>query len=118
MKMPIIRDAFEFMNIGEGYVLKSDEAEIIESNVLKLKKGEQSSLGLHNDEEEVYVVLSGEGEVRIGDTVQKTKPGTVMYIPRDAEHISTGISEEEYIYLCVAVYLKKAPALQAGDGIK
>ncbi len=111
MKQPIFRDAFVFKDIGEGYVLKGDEAEIIESNVLTLKKGESSSLGNHDDEEELYIVLQGRGKVRIGNVTQETAPGMVMYIPRDTEHISTGISEEDYIYLCVAVYLKRAPAL-------
>ena len=108
MKKPIFRKINEWKDKDLGYVIYDEEAEIIAANVVTVKKGESTGTGSHHDEEEVYIVISGNGRVRIGDVVNETEPGTVMYIPRNAEHESIGLSDEDYVFLCVAVYFDRA----------
>lgn len=40
---------------------------------------------VHNDQEAVYVV-SGEGELRVGDNVVALTPGTAVYVPPGTAH--------------------------------
>ncbi|HBN86458.1 MAG TPA: hypothetical protein DDZ89_21785 [Clostridiales bacterium] len=109
MRNPIFRKISEWKDKGQGYMIYGDEAEIIESNVVTVKKGQSTGVGSHHNEEEVYVVISGRGRVRVGDVVNEVEAGTVIYIPRNAEHESTGLSDEDYVYLCVAIYFDKKP---------
>ena len=109
MRKPVFRKASEWKDKGQGYVIFGEEAEIIESNIVTVKKGESTSLGSHHNEEEVYVVLSGRGKVVVGDEENEVDAGTVIYIPRNAPHQSTCVSDEDYVFLCVAIYFDKTP---------
>lgn len=87
-----------------------EEAETLSSNYMRVKKGESTPLGCHDDEEEIYIVLAGRAKVKIGDIEGETYPGTVVYIPRNTPHISTCISDEDYEFICVANWPDKMPA--------
>jgi mannose-6-phosphate isomerase-like protein (cupin superfamily) len=109
MQKPIFRKINDWKDEGLGYVIFEKEAEIIESNVVKVKKGESTPIGAHHNEEEVYLVMSGRGKVMVGDMEEVVDPGTLIYIPRNASHQSTGLSDEDFTYLCVAIYLDRVP---------
>lgn len=109
MKKPIFRKISEWKDNGLGYVIFDDEAEIIATNVVTVKKGVTTEESSHHNEEEVYIVMSGKGRVRVGDVINEVEKGTVIYIPRNAIHQSTGLSEEDFIFVCVAIYFDRTP---------
>ncbi len=54
---------------------------------------------VHNDQEAVYVV-SGLGELRVGDAVVPLRPGTAVYVPPGTPHCGrrTGAEPVQVIY--------------------
>ncbi|HOJ10403.1 MAG TPA: cupin domain-containing protein [Clostridiales bacterium] len=112
MIKPIFRKVSECKDKGLGYIISGDEAEIIESNIVTVKKGVTTDESSHHNEEEVYIILSGKGRVKVGDIEKEVGRDTVIYIPRNAIHQSTGLSDEDFVFLCVAIYFDKTPKEQ------
>lgn len=50
-------------------------------------------LQVHDDQEAIYVV-SGVGEIRVGDTVVAIRPGSAIYIPPGTIHATRRTTEE------------------------
>jgi mannose-6-phosphate isomerase-like protein (cupin superfamily) len=95
---------------GEGVTfLEEHEAETISSNYVRLKTNQSTTVGNHDDEEEVYIIMGGRASLRLGDTVQEVGFGDVVYIPRDVEHQATCISVEDFEYICVANWPDRIP---------
>jgi mannose-6-phosphate isomerase-like protein (cupin superfamily) len=109
MKKPIFRRAADWKDKGLGYVVFDDEAEIIAANIVTVKKGETTEESSHHNEEEVYVVLQGKGRIKVGDVTEEVEKDMVIYIPRNAVHQSTGLSEEDLVFACVAIYFDRTP---------
>ena len=111
MKMPFIKKISDMDGYNDGYVLflTEDEAETISSNYWRIKKGESTELGFHDDEEELYIVLAGRAKVKLGETESEVERGNIIYIPRNTNHQSTCISEEDYEFICVANWPDKQP---------
>lgn len=77
---------------------------IFDSGVVTLELDKSAELHSTEDYEELIVVLSGMGEVRITDG--KTLPlkyGSVAFIPQHTEHLvhNTGTDNLRYIYVAV-----------------
>jgi quercetin dioxygenase-like cupin family protein len=106
-----VRHIDDFKNVGKGYLITKDEAEVIESNVVIVKKGEVTPVGRHADEEEYYFVYTGEGLVTLNGVEQRVKKGDFIFIPRNCEHFSKGLSDVDYTFLCIAIYLDRQPSL-------
>lgn len=51
---------------------------------------------IHDDQEAVYVV-SGEGELRVGDDVVPLRPGTAVYVPPGVAHGGRRTTEEAVV---------------------
>ena len=51
---------------------------------------------VHNDQEAVYVV-SGHGELRVGDRVVPLRPGTAVYVPPGTAHGGRRTTEEPVV---------------------
>jgi len=66
--------------------------------------GEFGEPQVHDDQEAVYVV-SGEGELRVGDEVISLRPGTAVYVPAGTPHGGrrTGAEPVQVIYAHGAV---------------
>lgn len=47
-----------------------------------------------HDEDEVYVVIKGKGQLRIGDRVAEAGPGSILYVHATAEHSFFEVQEE------------------------
>ena len=62
-------------------------------------KGFASPLHIHHDEDEFFVVLSGEVRVRHGDDVMEAVAGSWIYGPRDIAHAFRVDSEEARLLL-------------------
>lgn len=50
---------------------------------------------------EVYYILSGVGEMHIGDEVQRVEPGDAVYIPPNARQFIRNIGSESLVFLCI-----------------
>ncbi len=50
---------------------------------------------------EVYYILSGRGEMHIGDEVQSVEVGDMVYIPPHAQQYIRNIGFESLIFLCI-----------------
>jgi len=111
MIRPFVKHLSEVEGYAEGNAtyLAVDEAETISSNYIRIKKGEVTELGNHPDEEELYIVLGGRAKLRLGDKYYEVGKGNVIYIPRGVNHQSTGISDEDYEFICVANWPDKCP---------
>lgn len=84
----------------ERILLDLPETETIAIGYVALKPGEETDIGLHDDEEEAYVVLSGRARLMLGDAFCELEKGAVVYVPRNTPHRMTCISEVplEYLY--------------------
>lgn len=65
-------------------------------------KGFASPLHIHRDEDEFFVVLSGEVRVRHGETVIEAVTGSLVYGPRDVPHAFRVDSAEARLLLFFA----------------
>ncbi len=54
----------------------------------------------HVRTEEIYYILSGEGEMRIGDETQAVSPGDAIAIPSGKVHEITNTGDEVLSFLC------------------
>lgn len=88
----------------ERMLLDLPEAETIAIGYVALQPGESTDIGLHDDEEEGYVVLSGRARLMLGDSLHELEKGHVVYVPRNTPHRMTCISEEPLEYLYFANY--------------
>lgn len=84
----------------ERLLLHLQETETISIGYVALQPGESTQLGLHDNEEEGYVVLSGKALLMLGDSFIELEKGHVVYIPRNTPHRMTCISDTplEYLY--------------------
>ena len=56
------------------------------------KTFEPDNVQEHDDQEALFI-LSGEGEVQIGDQVHVAKPGTAFYVPPHTKHCARSIGD-------------------------
>ncbi|MEM0981819.1 MAG: cupin domain-containing protein [Cyanobacteria bacterium P01_H01_bin.58] len=50
---------------------------------------------------EVYFILSGEGEMHIGDDCQRVGEGDAIYIPPEARQFIRNIGPEPLVFICI-----------------
>lgn len=50
---------------------------------------------------EVYYILSGKGEMHIGDETQLVEPGDAVYIPPQARQFIANCGSEPLIFICI-----------------
>ncbi len=60
----------------------------------------------HKQTEEIYYILSGAGEMRVGETVREVKSGDAIFIPRLAVHTlkNTGTEPIKLLLVCGAAH--------------
>lgn len=86
----------------EKLLVNPEETETIALGYVSVDNGRSTSLGFHDDEEEVYVILKGKAKLTIGDEECEVGPGSVAYVPRNHKHQMTCISGEKLEYLYFA----------------
>ena len=66
----------------------------------------------HEDMEEVFYFLEGEGLMQIEEEEQAVRPGDRIIVPMQAMHVLKNTSERQMKFICfgVKVFLKQAPA--------
>ncbi|MBW1998299.1 MAG: cupin domain-containing protein [Deltaproteobacteria bacterium] len=69
--------------------------------IAKLEKGK--TLEAHVDPmEEIYFLLSGQGEMRVDDETRQVGPGDAIWIPAGSIHSLTNHGDEDCILLVIA----------------
>jgi mannose-6-phosphate isomerase-like protein (cupin superfamily) len=69
--------------------------------VAKLESGK--TIEAHVDPmEEIYFILSGEGDMSVGSDTQRVKPGDAIWIPAGSRHSLTNTGQGDCLVLVVA----------------
>ena len=84
----------------EQLLVKREETQGIGNGYVRLKEGARTPENTHPDEEEIYLILKGEGLVRIGDEEERVSGGDVLYVPAKTRHevICDSSAGLEYLY--------------------
>ena len=61
--------------------------------------GSEQAIHSHENREQVYVVVQGQGAMRVGDEVEKVGPGTAILVPPGTSHSIRNVGEETLIYV-------------------
>ncbi len=61
--------------------------------------GSEQAVHSHEGREQVYVIVQGQGAMRVGDEVQEVGPGTLIYVPPGTGHSIKNIGAERLIYV-------------------
>ena len=57
----------------------------------------------HHVQEQAYVVVGGQGRIKVGSDIADVKAGDLVYVPSNAEHAVENVGTERLIYVSVAV---------------
>jgi quercetin dioxygenase-like cupin family protein len=93
-------DSVLFKTLISGGLTRS---EALTAGVAKIPPGATLSEHRHR-QHEVYLVLAGEGSVRVGEGVRAVRAGSVVFVPGDTFHSceNTGASELRLAYVLAA----------------
>jgi mannose-6-phosphate isomerase-like protein (cupin superfamily) len=61
----------------------------------RLEPGQSGPKHIHENEVEVYIVLSGKGRVDIGDETVELVVGSILYVPPMVEHQTVNIGQSD-----------------------
>ena len=69
--------------------------------IAQLERGKR--IEAHRDPmEEIYFILSGEGEMQVDEEVRHVGPGDAIWVPTGSEHALTSSKETDCVILVVA----------------
>jgi mannose-6-phosphate isomerase-like protein (cupin superfamily) len=94
-------------------VMDRADATASESFISLMEPGESPPLHKHDDTEQVFFVLSGEGRLEIGEDAQDhgpIRPGDLVRIPPGTYHRVPCVGDEPLRYLVVDVFPGGRPA--------
>lgn len=100
--MKLVRRMEAALANEDGLVFFPEECETLAANYVRVFRGETTKADAHPDEEEIYVILSGEGTVWLDGQPCPVSQGDAVYIPRWMQHAVSGGGEDGLSYLCVA----------------
>lgn len=66
----------------------------------RVAPGETTSLHYHPRTEEIYYILAGQGEMRLGQETRQVRPGDAIAIPPGQIHQITNCGQETLKLLC------------------
>lgn len=101
-----IWDAADEKKTHEKILFDRDVTETVALGRITVKPGKSTQIGLHIDEEEVYVILNGKALLTVGNELQEVGPGDAVYVPRNTRHQMACISDENLEYLYFANWPK------------
>lgn len=70
-----------------------------QSKIIKINPLGILSLQEHKCREEYWVVINGNGEVTIGESVKRVEPGDFLYIPKGCKHRLQNVSDTESLMI-------------------
>jgi len=67
-----------------------------------IKKDSKTRENVHKDHEQAYIILEGEGIVKIGDEERRVSEGMIVYIPINVKHfLRCSERAEKVVYIFV-----------------
>lgn len=94
----------EIINLENGKVFLHDSLELTscEISINIVPKGFKVPFNhKHKQNEEVYIILKGEGIITVDDTPVNVKEGSVVKILPDASRTIENTSDREFEFICV-----------------
>jgi mannose-6-phosphate isomerase-like protein (cupin superfamily) len=76
-------------------------------NYAVIEPGREFQLHHHESMEEVFYILSGEGEVTVNEETRPISPGMAVVIPRNAVHLMKNVGTGPLEYLAFGAAQKK-----------
>lgn len=88
-----------------SYTVISDKPNVYKLKRLDVLPGKELSLQYHHKRSETWAVISGQGQLQIGDTIYSIGPDECYYIPRGALHQlrNTGTEDMSIIEIQIGV---------------
>ena len=95
-------DAWQYFDLGEIRKTLGDapvaykeflRVDALSCGVYRLAVGSQDMQSPH-DEDEVYYVLEGRAQLRLGDEIREVRPGTLLYVRATESHSFFEIEED------------------------
>lgn len=95
----LMYETAEYKWILPREVTKNRDSQIA---MARIKENSKVIEKAHNDREEIYIILEGEGVIKVGNEEKRINKGMIIYIPIDVIHIlrcSGGCKEIVYILI-------------------
>ena len=93
---------------SEDILVGPELTEACAAATVRMKRGFETEAHAHDTEEQLFIVLSGKGELVIEDENREISKGMTVYIPRRASHKIVATSEE-LVYIYVSVWPEGKP---------
>lgn len=77
-------------------------------NWAKIPVGKSFSSHLHEDMEEVFIVLTGKAEVVVGDETDKLEVGDAVVIPEKHNHVMKNVGNVDIEYIVIGITRNQA----------
>lgn len=61
----------------------------------RFKPGQTGPKHSHENEVEIYITISGHGEVMVGNAIIDMNPGTIVYVPPQIEHQTKNTGDKD-----------------------
>ncbi|MGI6736345.1 MAG: cupin domain-containing protein [Anaerovoracaceae bacterium] len=90
---------FEIFQRPWGFYKTTVLNDLYQSKVISVRPGASLSLQLHRRREEHWIIVSGTGLVRIGDSETEVTGGRYIFIPRGTKHRIRNTSQSETLVL-------------------
>ena len=82
---------------GTYEVLLDDEDCKVKKIVVK--PGQNPSYQMHYKRSEKWIIVSGQGKLRLDDTVKEVKPGDTIDVPVEAKHTIINDTDEDLVFI-------------------
>ena len=107
-----------FRCAGNDYLmlLPRDLTDCCEVVLEKVAVGRRTPPNAHATFNQIYIVLSGDAEITIGDKTSRVCAPAVAYIPQNTNHYAVNMGTVELQYLYVSVWPQGIPAKEKDGG--
>lgn len=78
------------------YAKYHDKKEMVTKRI-QILKDKNSSYHYHNERDEVWTIISGEGEIALDNEIRRVKAGDIINLPAGRKHGIRGITDLEFI---------------------
>lgn len=109
----------ELINLENGKAFLHDALELTscEISINTVPKGFKVPFNhKHKQNEEVYIILKGEGIMTIDNEVVKVKEGSVVKVTPEASRTIENTSDNEFQFICVQAKANSLEQYGFGDG--
>jgi mannose-6-phosphate isomerase-like protein (cupin superfamily) len=100
---------FTVAGIKFGMLLSRDVTNSIEVVWESVQADQSTPVDRHPSFDQLFFLLKGKGEVRIGNETSTIGPHTLVFIPRNVDHSIRPVSQESLEYLYVNVWGQGVP---------